>query len=234
MKPDSQTRLRASLNERIAILDGAMGTMIQEHRLEESDYRGSRFADHSHLLKGNNDILCLTRPELIESVHRAYLEAGADLIETNTFNANRISQADYALESVVAELNETAARIARRAADQYESEHPGDRRHVIGTLGPTNKTATLSPDVNNPGFRAVNFDQLVENYAEQAIALLQGGVDFLMVETIFDTLNAKAALFSLDQAFESAGRTVPVMISVTITDASGRTLSGQTVEAFWI
>ncbi|MEZ5276736.1 MAG: homocysteine S-methyltransferase family protein [Opitutaceae bacterium] len=226
-------QLRTILKERIALLDGAMGTMIQEHRLEESDFRGTRFTNHTHPLKGNNDILCLTRPDIIESVHRAYLKAGADLIETNTFNANRISQADYGLESIVPELNEAAAILARNAVDREMSENPGDPRFVIGTLGPTNKTATLSPDVNNPGYRAVDFDQLVENYAEQAIALLRGGVDLIMVETIFDTLNAKAALFSLDQAFASAGRSVPVMVSVTITDASGRTLSGQTVEAFW-
>lgn len=225
--------LQSILSQRIAVLDGATGTMVQAHRLEEADYRGARFENHTHPLKGNNDVLCLTQPDLVESIHSAYLEAGADLIETNTFNATRISQADYGLEDQVPEMNEAAARLARRAADRYTQADPGNPRFVIGALGPTNKTASLSPDVNNPGYRAVSFDDLAAIYAEQATALLQGGVDLLMVETIFDTLNAKAALFSLEQAFNQAGRSVPVMISVTITDASGRTLSGQTVEAFW-
>lgn len=225
--------LQTILSQRMAVLDGAMGTMVQTHSLEEADYRGTRFENHSHPLKGNNDVLCLTQPDLVESIHSAYLEAGADLIETNTFNATRISQADYGLEGHVAEMNEAAARLARRAADRHTESHPDSPRFVIGALGPTNKTASMSPDVNNPGYRAVSFDDLAEVYAEQATALLRGGIDLLMVETIFDTLNAKAALFSLEQAFAQAGRTVPVMISVTITDASGRTLSGQTVEAFW-
>jgi len=225
--------LRSILKKRIVALDGAMGTIIQTHNLDERDYRGERLADHPHALKGDNDILNLTQPEIIESVHTAYLKAGADLIETNTFNATRISQADYGLESLVAEINRAAAEIARKAADRFLVETPDRPRYVVGALGPTNKTASLSPDVNNPGYRAVDFDTLAAAYSEQDAALIEGGVDLLMVETIFDTLNAKAALFSLEDAFADAGRSVPIMISVTITDASGRTLSGQTIEAFW-
>lgn len=231
--PAPLSSLRSILEKRIVLLDGAMGTTIQTHNLDESEYRGERFADHPHALKGNNDVLSLTQPAIVESVHTAYLEAGADLIETNTFNATRISQADYGLESSASEINRAAARIARKAADRFMAETPDRPRYVVGALGPTNKTASLSPDVNNPGYRAVDFDSLAADYAEQATALIEGGVDLLMVETIFDTLNAKAALFSLEDAFAKAGRSVPVMISVTITDASGRTLSGQTIEAFW-
>jgi 5-methyltetrahydrofolate--homocysteine methyltransferase len=231
--PATLSDLKSILEKRIVLLDGAMGTIIQTHKLEEPDYRGERFADHPHPLKGNNDVLSLTQPAIIESVHTAYLEAGADLIETNTFNGTRISQADYGLESSVPEINRAAAGIARKAADRFLVETPDRPRYVVGALGPTNKTASLSPDVNNPGYRAVDFDDLAANYSEQATALIEGGVDLLMVETIFDTLNAKAALFSLENAFANAGRSVPIMISVTITDASGRTLSGQTIEAFW-
>lgn len=231
--PASLSDLRSILKKRIVLLDGAMGTTIQSHNLDEPDYRGERFADHPFDLKGNNDVLSLTRPAIVESVHTAYLEAGADLIETNTFNATRISQADYGLESSASEINRAAAEIARKAADRFQIETPDRPRYVVGALGPTNKTASLSPDVNNPGYRAVDFDSLAADYSEQAAALIAGGVDLLMVETIFDTLNAKAALFSLEDAFRNAGRSVPVMISVTITDASGRTLSGQTIEAFW-
>ncbi len=216
------------------MLDGAMGTMIQSHRLEEDDYRGERFAQHATPLKGNNDLLSLTRPEIIAGIHTAYLEAGADVIETNTFNANAISQADYALQTVVAELNHASARLARQAADAATARTPDRPRFVAGILGPTNRTASLSPDVNDPGARNVTFDDLVGAYGEQALALVEGGVDLLMVETVFDTLNAKAALYAVDTAFERLGRRLPVMVSGTITDRSGRTLSGQTTEAFWI
>ncbi len=223
--------LATLLKERILVLDGAMGTMIQGYRLGEADYRGERFADHPVDLKGNNDLLALTRPEIIRDIHSAYLAAGADILETNTFNANSISQADYRLEGVVYELNVAAARIAREAADA--AARPERPRFVAGVLGPTNRTASLSPDVNNPGFRNVTFDQLVEAYGEAARGLLDGGCDLLLVETVFDTLNAKAALFAVDALFETRGSRVPIMISGTITDASGRTLSGQVTEAFW-
>ena len=216
------------------MLDGAMGTMIQSHRLDEDDYRGERFAPHAKPLKGNNDLLSLTRPEIIAGIHTAYLEAGADVIETNTFNANAISQADYALQTVVAELNHASARLARQAADAATARTPDRPRFVAGILGPTNRTASLSPDVNDPGARNVTFEDLVAAYGEQAVALVEGGVDLLMVETVFDTLNAKAALYAVDAAFERLGRRLPVMVSGTITDRSGRTLSGQTTEAFWI
>jgi len=224
--------LHERLAERIVILDGGMGTMIQREPLEEEDFRGERFADAPGELFGNNDLLNLTRPDVIERLHRGYLEAGAELIETNTFNANRISQADYAMESVVGEINAEGARIARRAADAV-AEETGEPRWVVGVLGPTNRTASLSPDVNDPSKRNIRFPELVDIYREAAEALLDGGVDLIMVETIFDTLNAKAALYALDDLFEARGTRLPVMISATITDASGRTLSGQTVEGFW-
>src|SRR5437763_10344065 len=220
-----------ALQQRILIIDGAMGTMIQRYRLEEEGYRGSRFASHPRDLKGNNDLLSLTRPEIIEEIHRQYLEAGADIIETNTFNAQAISMADYGFEAFVYEMNVAAAQIARRAADAYAT---GERpRWVAGAMGPTNRTTSLSPDVNDPAFRAVTFDQVMHAYYEQAKGLVDGGVDVLLVETIFDTLNAKAAIFAVEKLFEDTGKRLPVMISVTITDASGRTLSGQTLEAFW-
>lgn len=221
------------LQERIMILDGAMGTMIQGYDLQESDYRGERFAGHPKDLRGNIDLLCLTRPDLIEEVHTAFLDAGADIIETCTFNSNRISQSDYGLEESVYELNLAAARCARKAVERKLAEDPSRPRFVAGSIGPTNRTASMSPDVNDPGFRSVTFDQLVEAYGEQVRALLEGGVDLLLPETTFDTLNLKAALFAIEQEFERAGRRLPVMISVTITDRSGRTLSGQTLEAFW-
>ena len=217
---------------RIAILDGAMGTMIQARNLTEADFRGERFIAHPQDLRGNNDLLALTRPDVIAAIHTAYFEAGADLVETNTFNSTAISQADYRLEPVVAELNLAAARLARRAADQATARL-GRRCFVAGALGPTNRTASMSPDVNRPDYRAVTFDTLVAAYLEQARALAAGGVDALLVETIFDTLNAKAALFALETLFDETGVRLPVMISVTITDASGRTLSGQTVSAFY-
>ncbi len=222
------------LEERILILDGAMGTMIQRYSLSEEDFRGERFKDHSHDLKGNNDLLSITRPDVIKAIHEQYLEAGADIVETNTFSSTSISQADYHLEELAYELNFESARIAKEAANAYSGLNPDKPRYVAGALGPTNKTASLSPDVNNPGFRAVTFDELAEAYKVQAKGLLDGGADVLLVETIFDTLNAKAALFGILELFEERGNEVPIMISGTITDASGRTLSGQTAEAFLI
>jgi 5-methyltetrahydrofolate--homocysteine methyltransferase len=220
------------LDERIMVLDGAMGTMIQARRLGEDDYRGERFADWDHDLKGNNDLLSLTRPDVIRDIHSAFLEAGADIIETNTFNSNAPSMADYGMESLVAELNLAAARLARETADAHAARD-GRPRFVAGALGPTNRTASISPDVNDPGFRNIDFDELADTYEVATRALIEGGVDFLLVETIFDTLNAKAAIFGVKRAFRSSGVELPVMISGTITDASGRTLSGQTTEAFW-
>jgi 5-methyltetrahydrofolate--homocysteine methyltransferase len=226
-------QLERIARERVLLLDGAMGTMIQRHRLSEADYRGERFAAHPIDLKGNNDLLCLTRPDVIRAIHQGYLEAGADILETNTFNSTRISQADYRLEGLVGELNRAGARLAREAADTMTARTPERPRFVAGVLGPTNRTASISPDVNNPGHRNVTFDDLVVAYREAAEGLIEGGVDLLLVETVFDTLNAKAALFALEEAMEAAGVALPVMVSGTITDASGRTLSGQTVEAFW-
>ncbi len=226
--------LKEILPQRIVVIDGAMGTMIQNYKLEEADYRGKRFADHPCDLHGNNDLLSFTQPHIIEAIHRQFLEAGADLIETNTFNSTAISLADYQMESVVYELNLSAAKIARRAVDAVMMKDPTRPCFVAGAIGPTNKTASMSPDVNNPAFRAVTYDRLVKAYYEQVRGLMDGGVDCLLAETTFDTLNLKAALFAIAQYFEEHGRNVPVMASVTITDASGRTLSGQTVEAFWI
>jgi len=219
------------LKNRILILDGAMGTMIQKYELEETDYRGQEFSDHGSELRGNNDLLSLTRPDLISQIHEEYLEAGADIIETNTFNATRIAMADYDMEDQVVRINRESARLAREAADKYSTDDKP--RLVAGVLGPTNRTASISPDVNDPGFRNVTFDELVANYRESSVALLEGGADILMIETIFDTLNAKAAIFAVRQLIEDTGVDTPVMISGTITDASGRTLSGQTTEAFW-
>ena len=224
--------LRHLLAQRIVLLDGAMGTMIQQHQLSEADFRGERFRSHPHDLKGNNDLLSLTRPDVIEDIHLKYFEAGADLIETNTFSGTTIAQADYKLEPVVAELNTAAARVAVSAALRAEAKL-GRRCFVAGALGPTNRTLSMSPDVNRPDFRAVSWDQVVAAYLEQARALAAGGVDVLLVETIFDTLNAKAAVFAIEQLFDELGARLPVMISVTITDNSGRTLSGQTVGAFY-
>ena len=227
------TALRAALEQRILVLDGAMGTMIQRHSLTEAQYRGERFAGYGRDLRGNNDLLSLTAPDVIRGIHAEYLDAGADILETNTFNSTSISQADYGLESIVHELNLAGARIAREVADGYTARNGERPRWVAGVLGPMNRTLSLSPDVNDPGYRAVTFDQVKDAYAVAVAALVEGGVDILMVETIFDTLNAKAALFAIDAFFEETGIRLPVMISGTITDASGRTLSGQTVEAFW-
>src|SRR5688572_9976816 len=210
-----------------------MGTMIQSYHLGEQDYRGDQFRDWPRDLKGNNDLLSLTQPDIIRSIHAAYLDAGADILETNSFNSTAISMADYGMEDLVYELNHASARIARGIADEFERRAPDVPRFVAGVLGPTNRTASLSPDVNDPGFRNVRFDDLVTTYSEAVRGLLDGGADLLLVETIFDTLNAKAALFAIDAYFEAAGFRVPIMISGTITDASGRTLSGQTTEAFW-
>ncbi|HXH73827.1 MAG TPA: methionine synthase [Bacteriovoracaceae bacterium] len=225
--------IQKHLNERVLILDGAMGTMIQKYQLEEEDYRGTRFKDWKSSLKGNNDLLVLTKPSVIEEIHNKYLEAGADIIETNTFNCTRVSMADYRMEELVPELNLVAARLAKKCAEEFTKKNPAKPRFVAGSIGPTNKTASLSPDVNNPGFRAIDFDQLTETYREQVQFLVEGGVDILLVETVFDTLNCKAALFAISDYFEKTGKTpLPVMVSGTITDASGRTLSGQTIEAF--
>lgn len=233
MQPDRTQELRSHLGQRILILDGAMGTMIQRHGLTEADYRGTRFAAHGKDLKGNNDLLLLTKPEVIRGIHEEYLAAGADILETNTFNSTALSQADYALEPLVYELNFAGARLAREACDQYTALTPHKPRFVAGVLGPTSRTASISPDVNDPGFRNVQFDELVADYLVALRGLTDGGADLLLVETVFDTLNAKAALFAIEQFFEEAGRCWPVMISGTITDASGRTLSGQTTAAFW-
>ncbi|MCY7419701.1 MAG: homocysteine S-methyltransferase family protein, partial [Chloroflexi bacterium] len=226
-------RLPDLLRERILILDGAMGTMIQTHQLDEAAFRGDRFRDHPSDLRGANDLLVLTRPELIESIHSAYLTAGADIISTDTFNATAVSMADYGLEAITGEMNLVAAQIARCAADAAERADPGRPRFVAGALGPTTRTASLSPDVNDPGARSVTWDQLVDAYTIAGRGLMDGGADVLLIETIFDTLNAKAAIFAVEGLFEELGYRLPVMISGTITDASGRTLSGQTVEAFW-
>ncbi|MHA6203966.1 homocysteine S-methyltransferase family protein [Dyella soli] len=244
LHPERVALLERLLRERILIIDGGMGTMLQGHQLDETAFRGDRFVDghdsshaHDHPgscdLKGNNDLLTLTNPEIIRGVHEAYLEAGADLVETNTFNSTRISQADYHLEHLAYELNREGARLARVACDAMEAKTPGRPRFVIGVLGPTSRTASLSPDVNDPGFRNVTFEELVSNYTEAASGLIDGGADLIMVETIFDTLNAKAALFALSELFHQRGARLPVMISGTITDRSGRTLSGQTAEAFY-
>jgi 5-methyltetrahydrofolate--homocysteine methyltransferase len=225
--------LQQAITERILVLDGAMGSMIQSYRLNEADYRGKRFADYSLDIKGNNDLLSITQPHIIEEIHRAYLEAGADIIETNTFNATRVSQSDYQLEVLARELNVAGGRVARKAADAMTAQTPNKPRFVAGVIGPTSRTATISPDVNDPGFRNITFDQLVEDYTEATEGLIEGGVDIILIETVFDTLNAKAAIFAVQSVFESVGFSLPIMISGTITDASGRTLSGQTTEAFW-
>lgn len=220
-----------ALKQKILVLDGAMGTMIQRHKLEEADYRGERFAHWHSDIKGNNDLLVLTQPDLIRDIHCQYLAAGADIIETNTFNATSIAMADYDMQSLVHEINVAAAKLAREAADQYSSADKP--RFVAGVLGPTNRTASISPDVNDPGKRNVSFDELVEAYEEACDGLMEGGADLILVETVFDTLNAKAALFAIENTFDKHNQRLPVMISGTITDASGRTLSGQTAEAFY-
>lgn len=223
------------LKERILIIDGAMGTMIQQHKLEEKDFRGEEFKDWPSDLRGNNDLLSLTQPAVIESIHKEYLEAGADILETNTFSSTVIAQADYDLQAYAYRMNLAAAQIARRAADEYTAKDPSKPRFVAGAIGPLNKTLSLSPDVNNPGFRAVTFDEVAAAYTEQIRGLTEGGVDLLLVETIFDTLNAKAAIYAIKKYFRETGKPeLPIMVSGTITDASGRTLSGQTLEAFYI
>ncbi|RMG77851.1 MAG: 5-methyltetrahydrofolate--homocysteine methyltransferase [Bacteroidetes bacterium] len=222
------------LEERILILDGAMGTMIQRHQLQENDYRKNHFDSHHKPLKGNNDLLCITRPEIIKEIHEAYLEAGADIIETNTFSGTSIAQADYDLQHAVKDINYYGAKIAKEAALKYSALTPEKPRFVAGSIGPTNRTASISPDVNNPAFRTVTFDELVEAYAEQIYWLMEGGADILLIETVFDTLNAKAALFAAEKIFEQRNEQIPIMVSGTITDASGRLLSGQTPEAFII
>ncbi len=228
------SRIEDILKKRILVLDGAMGTMLQRYKFEEKDFRGERFKDWPSDLQGNNDLLSLTQPDAIADIHRKYFEAGADIVETNTFSGTSIAMADYGMESLVYELNYESARIAREVADEFTRKDPEKPRFVAGSIGPTNKTASMSPDVNDPGFRAVSFVELKVAYREQAEALLEGGVDLLLVETVFDTLNAKAALFAIEEVKEEKGSDVPVMISGTITDASGRTLSGQTAEAFLI
>ena len=231
---NSQHILRAELSKRILILDGAMGTMLQRYNFTEADYRGERFKDWKFSLKGNNDLLSLTQPEAITEVHRKYLAAGADIIETNTFSGTTIAMADYHMEDLVYELNFESAKIAKKVCQEFTTRNPNKPRFVAGSIGPTNKTASLSPEVNDPGFRAITFDELRIAYKQQAEALLDGGSDLLLVETIFDTLNAKAALFAIDEIQEERNIDIPIMVSGTITDASGRTLSGQTAEAFLI
>jgi 5-methyltetrahydrofolate--homocysteine methyltransferase len=226
--------IREQLNKRILILDGAMGTMIQRYKLEEKDFRNDALKDHPKPLQGNNDLLSITRPDVIKAIHAQYFEAGADIVETNTFSGTTIAQADYGLEHLVYDINYQSAKIAREVADEFTTKTPDKPRYVAGAMGPTNRTASLSPDVNDPGYRAVTFDELKIAYKEQAKALIDGGVDLILIETIFDTLNAKAALFAVDELMEELGKSYPVMISGTITDASGRTLSGQTTEAFLI
>jgi len=225
-----QETIESLIGQRILILDGAMGTMIQRHNLEEFDFREGAFENHDQPLKGNNDLLSITRPEIIKDIHREYFKAGADIVETNTFSGTSIAQADYNLEHAVYQINYESAKIAREAADEFKDKP----RFVAGSIGPTNRTASISPDVNDPGFRAISFDELVSAYKEQVIALIEGGVDVLLVETVFDTLNAKAALFAIQEVFDERNKALPIMVSGTITDQSGRTLTGQTTEAFLI
>ena len=228
------SKIQEEIKKRILVLDGAIGTMLQRYKFEEEDFRGERFKDFPHPLKGNNDLLSITQPEAVKSVHRAYFEAGADIVETNTFSGTTIGMADYHMEDLVYELNFQSAKIAREVADEFTVKNTERPRFVAGSIGPTNRTASMSPDVNDPGFRAVNFDDLKIAYKQQVEALIDGGSDLLLVETIFDTLNAKAALFAIEEVKEERNIDIPVMVSGTITDASGRTLSGQTVEAFLI
>ncbi len=227
-------KIQDILKERILVLDGAMGTMIQRHTLTEEDFRKGWFENHHKPLKGNNDLLSLTRPEIIADIHRQYFEAGADIAETNTFSGTTIAQADYDLEKAVYDINYHSAKIAREVADEFTAKNPEKPRFVAGSIGPTNRTASISPDVNDPGFRAITFQELVTAYTQQVNALMDGGVDILLVETVFDTLNAKAALFAIDEVFEDRKTSLPIMVSGTITDQSGRTLTGQTTEAFLI
>ncbi|MBI35360.1 MAG: 5-methyltetrahydrofolate--homocysteine methyltransferase [Flavobacteriales bacterium] len=225
-------KIKDILKKRILVLDGAMGSLIQTYKLEEEDFRGERFKNHSHPLKGNNDLLAIVRPDVLKEIHAQYLEAGADILETNTFSGTTIAQADYALEEAVYDINFHSARVAKEIADEYTLKTPNKPRYVAGAIGPTNRTLSISPDVNDPGFRAITWDEMVTAYKEQTSALIDGGVDILLVETIFDTLNAKACLYAIDEIFEEKNIDLPIMVSGTITDASGRTLSGQTAEAF--
>ncbi len=226
------SKIYQAIQKRILVLDGAMGTMLQRYNFSEEDFRGNRFKDYSTSLKGNNDLLSLTQPNAIADVHRKYFEAGADIVETNTFSATTIAMADYNMEDLVYELNYESAKIAKQVAEEFTKQNPDQPRFVAGSIGPTNKTASLSPDVNRPEYRAITFNELSIAYKQQVEALIDGGVDVLLVETIFDTLNAKAALFAIDEVLEERNMEIPIMVSGTITDASGRTLSGQTVEAF--
>ena len=225
-------KIKEILESRILILDGAMGTMIQRYKLTEEEYRGEQFRDAAKLQKGNNDLLSITQPKIIDEIHRSYLAAGADIIETNTFNANAISMDDYGMAHLVREINASAAQIARKAADEFTAQNPRKPRFVAGSIGPTNKTASMSPDVENPMYRAVTFDDLRDVYYEQIDALVENGIDILLIETIFDTLNAKAALFATHEVGKKRGRNIPVSLSVTLSDKAGRTLSGQTIDAF--
>ena len=234
---NTERKLRELLDRQILIIDGAMGTMVQQYKLQEADYRGDRFKDWHTDVKGNKDLLCLTRPEIVKEIHKKYLEAGANILETNTFNAQRVSMADYDMQSLSYEINVAAARLAKEAVAEYKekSHDPDAPCFVAGAIGPMNKTLSLSPDVNNPGFRATTFDEVADAYTEQVKGLMDGGVDILLIETIFDTLNAKAAIYAIIKYFKDTGTEMPpIMISGTITDASGRTLSGQTLEAFYI
>lgn len=226
--------IRELLKERILIIDGAMGTMIQRHKLEEKDFRNESLKDHAYSLKGNNDLLSITRPDIIKDIHRLYFEAGADIVETNTFSATTVAQADYHLEHLVHDINYQSAKIAKEVAEEFTKKTPDKPRFVAGSMGPTNKLASMSPNVNDPGFRAISYDELVVAFKQQAKALIEGGADILLLETVTDTLNVKAALFAIEELFEEIGKTYPIMVSGTITDASGRTLSGQTTEAFLI
>jgi 5-methyltetrahydrofolate--homocysteine methyltransferase len=227
-------KIEELIKEKILILDGAMGTMIQQHKLQEKDYRGERFKDWHTDVKGNNDLLSITQPEIIKNIHLKYFEAGADIVETNTFNANRISMSDYEMQDLVYELNLASAKVANQAREEYQKKYGAKPLFIAGSLGPTSKTASISPDVNDPAYREVDFDYLAQIYKEQALALIKGNVDALLVETIFDTLNAKAAFFGIEEAFDETGKTLPLLASGTITDAAGRTLSGQTTEAFLV
>jgi 5-methyltetrahydrofolate--homocysteine methyltransferase len=233
-KLDIMSKIEEILKKRILVLDGAMGTMIQRHKLEEEDFRKGWFENHHKPLKGNNDLLSLTRPEIIEDIHRQYFEAGADIAETNTFSGTTIAQADYDLEFAVYDINYHSAKIAKKVADEFTALNPDKPRFVAGSIGPTNRTASISPDVNDPGFRGITFQELVSAYKQQVNALMDGGVDILLVETVFDTLNAKAALFAIDEVYDERQTKLPIMVSGTITDQSGRTLTGQTTEAFLI
>lgn len=228
----NKANIKEVLKNNILVLDGAMGSLIQTYKLEEEDFRGERFKDHTHSLKGNNDLLALVRPDILKEIHCLYLEAGADILETNTFSGTTIAQADYALEDAVYDINYYSAKVAKEAADEYTAKNPDKPRFVAGSIGPTNRTLSLSPDVNDPGFRAVTWDEVVIAYKQQVEALIDGGVDVILVETVFDTLNAKACLFAIDEVYDEKGVNLPIMVSGTITDASGRTLSGQTAEAF--